>query len=179
VVAAPDARFPAPRLAQARFAGDRRPCSFSPPISLLLIVATPAATSQTQARFFRDAVIGREAVIVRDMVAALALKDLSSRDRANFADDAAQARFAESFHILKNLSGVVRIKKILAEDSETCREFHRMDAIKPARKRGERAHAGALAKGSTICIACHYNLVHGEAPLTPRFQAAIADTARR
>jgi hypothetical protein len=52
-----------------------------------------------------------------------------------------------------------------------------MDAIKPARKRGERAHADAIAKGNTNCIACHYNLVHGEAPLTPRFQAAIKEIA--
>lgn len=35
-------------------------------VGLLLIVATPAATSQTQARFFREAVIGRESLIVRD-----------------------------------------------------------------------------------------------------------------
>lgn len=79
-------------------------------VSLLLIVATLAATSQTQARFFRDAVIGRESVIVRDMVAALALKELSAEDMARYAEPAAQARFAQSFSILKNLSGVVRIK---------------------------------------------------------------------
>jgi signal transduction histidine kinase len=79
-------------------------------VSLLLIVATLAATSQTQARFFREAVIGRESVIVRDMVAALALKELSAEDMARYAEPAAQARFAESFAILKNLSGLVRIK---------------------------------------------------------------------
>lgn len=79
-------------------------------VSLLLIVATLAVTSQTQAQFFREAVIGRESVIVRDMVAALALKELSAEDMARYAEPAAQARFAESFTILKNLSGVVRIK---------------------------------------------------------------------
>ncbi len=79
-------------------------------VSLLLIVATLAATSQTQARFFRTAVIDREALIVRDMVAALALKELSAEDMARYAEPAAQARFAQSFSILKNLSGVVRIK---------------------------------------------------------------------
>jgi len=77
---------------------------------LLLIIATLAATSQTQARFFRDAVIDREALIVRDMVAALALKELSVDDMARYADAGVQARFAQSFSILKNLSGVVRIK---------------------------------------------------------------------
>jgi len=79
-------------------------------VSLLLIIATLALTSQTQARFFRTAVIDREALIVRDMVAALALKELSAEDMARYADPAAQARFAQSFAILKNLSGVVRIK---------------------------------------------------------------------
>jgi signal transduction histidine kinase len=79
-------------------------------VSLLLIVATLAATSQTQARFFRSAVIDREALIVRDMVAALALKELSADDMARYADAGVQARFAQSFSILKNLSGVVRIK---------------------------------------------------------------------
>lgn len=79
-------------------------------VSLLLIVATLAATSQTQARFFREAVIGRESVIVRDMVAALALKELSAEDLARYAEAPAQARFAQSFSILQNLSGVVRIK---------------------------------------------------------------------
>lgn len=79
-------------------------------VSLLLIIATLAATSQTQARFFRDAVIDREALIVRDMVAALALKELSVDDMARYADAGVQARFAQSFSILKNLSGVVRIK---------------------------------------------------------------------
>ncbi len=54
-----------------------------------------------------------------------------------------------------------------------------MDAIKPARKRGERAHADAFAKGGTNGIACHCNLVRGEAPPTPRFQAAIQDIAGR
>lgn len=79
-------------------------------VSLLLIVATLAATSQTQARFFREAVIGRESVIVRDMVAALALKELTADDMARYADAGVQARFAQSFSILQNLSGVVRIK---------------------------------------------------------------------
>lgn len=79
-------------------------------VSLLLIVATLAATSQTQAAFFREAVIGREAVIVRDMVAALALKELAAEDMPRYADPVTQARFAQSFGILKNLSGVARIK---------------------------------------------------------------------
>lgn len=64
--------------------------------------------------------------------------------------------------------------KILAEDSKTCRECHRMDAIRPARMRGQRAHEDALRKERTNCVACHYNLVHKEAPLTPAFKQAVS-----
>ena len=63
--------------------------------------------------------------------------------------------------------------KMLDEDSHTCRECHKMEAIAPTRKRGERAHNDAIKKGSTNCIACHYNLVHAEAPLTQAFTQAI------
>ncbi|MEW5887813.1 MAG: ATP-binding protein [Pseudomonadota bacterium] len=79
-------------------------------MSLLLIVATLLATSFTQARFFREAVIDREAVIVRDMVHALALRELEVADLERYADAAAQERFARTFSVLKDLSGVVRIK---------------------------------------------------------------------
>jgi len=63
--------------------------------------------------------------------------------------------------------------KMLDEDSHTCRECHKMEAIAPTRKRGERAHNDAINKGKTNCIACHYNLVHAEAPLTQAFSQAI------
>lgn len=63
--------------------------------------------------------------------------------------------------------------KIFAEDSHTCRECHKFEAIAPTRKRGERAHEDARVKGNTNCIACHYNLVHKEAPLTEKFSRAI------
>lgn len=63
--------------------------------------------------------------------------------------------------------------KMLDENSHTCRECHKMEAIAPTRKRGERAHNDALKKGNTNCIACHDNLVHAEAPLTPAFSQAI------
>lgn len=79
-------------------------------VSLLLIVATLVATSLTQSGFFRATVIDREAVIVRDMVHALALRELRPADLEGYAEPAAQQRFAASFSVLKNLSGVVRIK---------------------------------------------------------------------
>lgn len=65
--------------------------------------------------------------------------------------------------------------EMLSEDSHTCRECHKMEAIVPTRKRGERAHEDAKQKGKTNCIACHYNLVHKEAPLTPAFSQAIKE----
>lgn len=76
--------------------------------------------------------------------------------------DAGRSRMAERARL-----------KMLAEDSHTCRECHKMDAIAPTRLRGQRAHDDAVAKGRTNCIACHYNLVHKEAPLTPAFSQAI------
>jgi signal transduction histidine kinase len=79
-------------------------------VSLLLIVATLVATSFTQSRFFREAVIDREALIVRDMVHALALRELVAADLERYAEPAAQQHFSRSFSVLKNLSGVVRIK---------------------------------------------------------------------
>lgn len=65
--------------------------------------------------------------------------------------------------------------KMLGEDSQTCRTCHNFEAIVPSRKRGERAHADAKQKDKTNCIACHYNLVHKEAPLTPAFTQAIKE----
>ena len=62
--------------------------------------------------------------------------------------------------------------KMLAEDSATCRTCHQMDAIKPQRARGQRAHEAAKKEGKT-CIACHYNLVHKEVPLSEKFTEAI------
>lgn len=63
--------------------------------------------------------------------------------------------------------------EMLAEDSHTCRECHKMEAIRPTRARGQRAHEAAQKEGKTNCIACHYNLVHKEVPLSEAFTAAI------
>lgn len=79
-------------------------------VSLLLIVTTLVATSFTQARFFHEAVIEREAVIVRDMAHALVLRELAASDLENYAEPGAQVHFERSFSALKSLSGVVRIK---------------------------------------------------------------------
>lgn len=69
---------------------------------------------------------------------------------------------------------------LLKSDSGTCQNCHVMDAIVPAKKRGRKAHLGAIERNDSNCIACHYNLVHKEAPITPAFSAAIKalDTPR-
>ena len=50
---------------------------------------------------------------------------------------------------------------MLANDSANCRVCDDEDAIKPAKKRGQKQHADAKEEGIT-CIGCHYNLVHRE-----------------
>jgi len=62
--------------------------------------------------------------------------------------------------------------RFVAEDSSTCRTCHNFEAIKPQRARGQRAHEAGQKEGQT-CIACHYNLVHNEVPLSESFTAAI------
>lgn len=60
---------------------------------------------------------------------------------------------------------------LLKNDSKTCRSCHVMEAIKPARKRGQGQHREAMEKGIT-CIACHYNLVHKEVEPSEAFLTA-------
>lgn len=61
---------------------------------------------------------------------------------------------------------------MLGNDSKNCRSCHVWDAVKPKRKRGQRAHKAAIKEKKT-CIACHYNLVHKEVGLSKRFKHAI------
>ena len=79
-------------------------------VSLMLIVATLAATSFTHSRFFREAVIQREAAIVRDIVHALAPRELLAKDLKDYEGVEAQAHLDDTFSVLRELSGVVRIK---------------------------------------------------------------------
>ncbi len=62
--------------------------------------------------------------------------------------------------------------QMLENDSQTCRECHVMEAIKPERKRGQRMHAEAIEEGTT-CIVCHYNLVHKEVEPSKAFLESI------
>lgn len=82
---------------------------------------------------------------------------------------------AENFEAKRTKMAEKARLKFIAEDSHTCRECHKFEAIAPTRKRGERAHEDAAKKGNTNCIACHYNLVHKEAPLTEKFSQAIKE----
>jgi len=60
---------------------------------------------------------------------------------------------------------------LLENDGATCRSCHVMEAIVPARQRGQKQHREALEKGIT-CIACHYNLVHAEVEPSEAFLSA-------
>lgn len=93
----------------------RTPLNIFALASLLLIVLTALMTGHVQSSFFRDVVIQREAVIVRDLVTAIAARDLRAEDIAHTRDMAAQAHLQRSFSTLADLSGVVRIKVFNAD----------------------------------------------------------------
>lgn len=84
-------------------------------VSLLLIVLTALATGYVQSSFFREAVIQREAVIVRDLATAIAARDLRAEDLDQPGDTARLAHLQQRFAILADLSGVVRIKVFNAD----------------------------------------------------------------
>ena len=83
--------------------------------SLLLIVLTALATGHVQSSFFREAVIQREAVIVRDLATAIAARDLRAEDLDHPGDTARLIHLQSRFAILADLSGVVRIKVFNAD----------------------------------------------------------------
>lgn len=79
--------------------------------SLIMIVAMVIAAGLTQAPFFRQAMIERESMLVRDMVNALALEHgLSAFDLEHYTEAAAQRQLERSFHSLRKLRGIRRIK---------------------------------------------------------------------
>ena len=80
-------------------------------ISLLMIIAMVVGTGLIQAPFFRQAVIDREAAMVRDMVNALAsAHGVSASDLENYTGANAQKRFEQSFRSLRALPDAARIK---------------------------------------------------------------------
>lgn len=78
----------------------------------------------------------------------------------------------EAFEALRPAAADRARFQMLANDSQTCRECHVMEAIKPVRKRGQRMHTRALEENTT-CIVCHYNLVHKEVEPSEAFLEAI------
>jgi signal transduction histidine kinase len=80
-------------------------------VSLALITVIGATTSVSQAVFFRQAIIEREAKIIDDVVDAVAIgADAAPPDMEDFQSRAIQREFTRRFSQLKNLPGVVRIK---------------------------------------------------------------------
>lgn len=81
-------------------------------ISLVLIILTVVSTTLTQTNFYRQAIVERESVILRDVVGAMVQVreqdgTLTSGDLEHYQDS---EDFNRSFSALKLLSGVVRIK---------------------------------------------------------------------
>jgi len=92
----------------ARFTG--KPLFTFALVSLILITVMVITSGYTQSKFFEDALIEREAVIVNQTVIALAQHELRAEDFDNYADATVQLRFEQGFSALKNVPGVVRLK---------------------------------------------------------------------
>ena len=78
---------------------------------MFMIVVMLAATGLTLAPFFRQTIIDFEAVIVRDMVNALATEHgVSASDLDGYTDIVSRQRLDQSFNSLKSLSDFIHIK---------------------------------------------------------------------
>lgn len=84
--------------------------------SLTLIAIMVFVSGYTQSKFFEDALIEREAEIVRQMVLALVRHELHAEDFEDYASAAAQQRFEQGFSALKKVPEVVRIKLYNADN---------------------------------------------------------------
>ncbi len=80
-------------------------------VSLLMIITMVVCTGLIQAPFFRQSIIDREAVVVRDLVNALSLEHgVLAADFQNYTSGQARQHFDDSFGTLKWLHGTARIK---------------------------------------------------------------------
>jgi signal transduction histidine kinase len=79
-------------------------------VSLVLITIMIIAVCWGQAVFFRSAVIQREAIIMHDMVTALASEYLVPDDLTHYAEPAARRKFVAAFGVLADVTGVTRLK---------------------------------------------------------------------
>ena len=85
-------------------------------VSLILITSMVIASSYTQSRFFQDALIEREAEIVKQTVITLAHEHLRAENFVNYTDVQSQLNFDEGLSSLKKISGVVRLKLYNSDD---------------------------------------------------------------
>jgi len=79
-------------------------------LSLALIALTVLATGAAQSLYLRESILEREGVIIRDTVRGLATEHLGWDDLAQPDTADAQLRLAQSFAILRDLTGAARIK---------------------------------------------------------------------
>lgn len=87
-------------------------------ISLFMIVLMLAATGFAQSTFFRQTIINLEAVIVRDMVNALATEhSVSASDLEGYTDVVSRQRLDQSFNSLRSLSDFIHIKVFNRDDT--------------------------------------------------------------
>lgn len=93
----------------------RTPPTIFAVVCLLLITLTAMAIGYVQSNFFRDAVIQREAVIVRDLATAIAARNLRAEDLEHHGETAALINLQQRFGILSDLTGVMRIKVFNAD----------------------------------------------------------------
>ena len=83
-----------------------------------MIVVMLAATGFTLAPFFRQTIINFEAVIVRDMVNALATEHgVSASDLEGYTDVVSRQRLDQSFNSLRSLSDFIHIKVFNRDDT--------------------------------------------------------------
>jgi len=84
-------------------------------ISLLLIAVVLVVSNLTQSTFFRQAIVERESVIVRDVVKAIIHEEegeneLTPADMERYTEVTAKKHFEHTVRALRTLTGVVRIK---------------------------------------------------------------------
>jgi hypothetical protein len=75
-------------------------------MSLLMIIAMVVGIGLTQAPFFRQSIVDREAAVVRDLVNALtSAQGLAEGDMQDFAAASSRERLDRTFDTLRRLPG--------------------------------------------------------------------------
>ncbi|MDO8811631.1 MAG: ATP-binding protein [Gallionella sp.] len=79
-------------------------------VSLVLVTIMVLVTGYMQSRFLENEFIQHESEVVGEMVRFLAKEELRTDDFDSYMSASSQQRFEQSFSILKNMPGVIRIK---------------------------------------------------------------------